>query len=111
MRSPLLRFLLHHCLIGIASGWLVLGGLLASNAMGLRDLIFTSNHWLEAMVLLLVFFAITFGSLAMGTGVMMMSDTDEGPKKPRRIRLGDRLGTRWGLQLAPAKVQNKRHKR
>ncbi len=90
MRSPLLRFLLHHCLIGIASGWLLLAGLLLTDAMGLATLIFSSAFWVEAMVLLLVFFAITFGSLAMGTGVMLLGGPEpqqpERPNKPARLK-------------------------
>lgn len=90
MRSPLLRFLLHHCLIGIAAGWLLLAGLLLTDAMGLATLIFTSASWIEAMVLLLVFFAITFGSLAMGTGVMLLGGPEPkkptGSKKPARLK-------------------------
>ncbi len=82
MRSPLLAFLLRHCLVGIAAGWLLLAGLLASDAMGLRSLIFASDFWLEAMVLLLVFFAITFGSLAMGTGVMLLPGEETKPPGP-----------------------------
>ncbi len=87
MRSPLLRFLLHHCLIGIAAGWTLLAGLLLSNAMGLQTLIFSSAFWLEAMILLTVFFAITFGSLAMGTGVMLLGGPEpERPEGPKRLR-------------------------
>lgn len=95
MRSPLLRFLLHHCLIGIAAGWLLLAGLLLSDAMGLATLIFTSASWIEAMVLLSVFFAITFGSLAMGTGVMLLGGP--APKEP--------TGSKRPLRLKPVPVK------
>lgn len=87
LRFPLLRFLLHHCLIGIAAGWMLLAGLLLTDAMGLASLIFTSSSWIEAMVLLLVFFAITFGSLSMGTGVMLLGGAEsDRPKPPNRLR-------------------------
>ncbi len=69
-------------MISIAAGWLLLTGLLVSDAMGLASLIFTTTHWLETMVLLVVFFAITFDSLAMGTGVMLLQGRDTDP--PRR---------------------------
>ncbi|GAB5469636.1 MAG: hypothetical protein Kilf2KO_26660 [Rhodospirillales bacterium] len=74
MRQPLLRFLFRNCLLGIAAGWLILAGLLASDVGRLGSLIFASPHWPEAMVLLIVFFAITFGSLAMGTAVMLLQE-------------------------------------
>lgn len=68
--SELLRFLAGHLLVGIAVGWTLLGLLLWTNAMGLADLLWASNDWPLLLGLLLFGFAITFGSLAMGTGVM-----------------------------------------
>ncbi|MGD2131383.1 MAG: hypothetical protein PVI23_01235 [Maricaulaceae bacterium] len=76
--GPFLRWLAAHMAIGIAVGWGMLGALFALNFHGLRDLVFGSPDWPIALVLLGVFFAITFGSLGMGFGVMMQPREKDG---------------------------------
>ncbi len=71
----LLRFLLVHAAVGIGAGWVVLAGFIATNVFGLRALIFTSPDGGVALALLLLFFALTFGSAGMGIGIM--ADTIE----------------------------------
>ncbi|MEO1194299.1 MAG: hypothetical protein AAFY02_21285 [Pseudomonadota bacterium] len=113
MRSPLLRFLAHHCLVGMAIGWIILGGLLWSDVGRLGTLIFNSPHWPEAIALLLIFFAITFGSLSMGTGIMLLSDEDEDSKGGGKRSAFDKLKAlsndpQGAPKLAPLRVKARR---
>lgn len=66
----LLYFLAGHLVVGVVAGWTVLAGLLILDVARLRTLIFSSDQGAVALVLLAVFMAITFGSLAMGSGIM-----------------------------------------
>jgi hypothetical protein len=68
LRAPLFRLLA----INLAAG-IVLGGLLALNPFSLRDLILADSSPGIALGLLLFGFAITFGSAAMGTAIMMVA--------------------------------------
>ncbi len=79
MKPGLLSFLLGHLLVGILAGWSLLGLLLWLDVAGLRTLIQRSGESWLVVGLLLFGFAITFGSLAMGTGVMGLR---ERPPKP-----------------------------
>ncbi len=69
-RHALLRFMLAHCLVGIAAGWGFVAGLLALDIGGLAGLIFGSDEPALALALLLFGTAITFGSVAMGGAIM-----------------------------------------
>jgi len=69
-KHELLRFLAGHLLVGIAAGWMVLAAMLWLDVGGLATLLWASPDWPVLLALLLFGFAITFGSLAMGTGVM-----------------------------------------
>ncbi len=80
----LLTYLLRHCLAGIIAGWLVLAGLIVTDVGRLGSLLSRSDYWVEALILMIVFFAITFGSLAMGSAVMLLHD--RGPGKKKRAR-------------------------
>ncbi len=75
----LIRFLLVNCAIGIAGGWTLLAGLLATNAANLRTLIWNSSSPEIPIILLAAGFAITFGSAAMGAAVMMLGHGGEEP--------------------------------
>jgi hypothetical protein len=70
LREPLFRLLAVNLMIGVAAAALMLGGLLALNLHGLRDLIAADSSPLTALGLLLFGFVVTFGSVAMGTAVM-----------------------------------------
>ncbi len=70
MRFVLLRFLAGHLVVGVTVGWTLLGLLLALDIGGLWTLISASPEAPVALVMLAIFFAITFGSLAMGSGLM-----------------------------------------
>lgn len=81
MKPGLLSFLLAHLLVGILAGWTVLALLLWFDVAGLWTLIAEADGgsaWL-VLALLAFGFAITFGSLAMGTGVMGLT----APRPPR----------------------------
>jgi len=82
---PLLAYLGRHCLVGIAAGWVLLAALVATDVGSLKTLLAGSSHWPEALALLMVFFAITFGSLAMGTAVMMLGHTTANGRR-RKLR-------------------------
>ncbi len=78
-KNPLLRFLAIHLIFGIGVGWTLLAILIAFNVAQLRELLFEREiNWL-ALILLMFFFAITFGSASMGTAVMSMERDDEEP--------------------------------
>lgn len=64
------KFLLTHLCKGIVVGWGVLAVFLISDLGGVGTLIFKSSNTVMAVGLLLMGFAITFGSCAMGIGVM-----------------------------------------
>jgi hypothetical protein len=77
-REPLFRLLAINLSIGTAAAVLMLGGLLALNPDGLRDLIMDDQSPFLAAGLLLFGLVITFGSVAMGTAIMAISRGDRG---------------------------------
>lgn len=90
-RQPLLRLLLINLATGIAVAVLLLGGLLALNPFGLRDLILADASPGAALALLLLGFVITFGSAAMGSAIMALGaepprDDRPGPLRPVEAR-------------------------
>lgn len=93
--GPILLFLAGHMLIGIAVGWSILGALLWFDIGGLWRLIGGSAHSGIAMAMLLIGFAITFGSVAMGSAIMALEEDRKGPGgKGFRVRLLRRLDGR-----------------
>jgi hypothetical protein len=72
LRHPLFRLLLINLAVGAAAAILMLGGLLALNLAGLRDLIFADRSPATALGLLLFGLIVTLGSTAMGTAVMSL---------------------------------------
>jgi hypothetical protein len=70
-RVPLFRLLAINLAAGIVLAALLVGGLLALNPFGLRDLILADSSPGTALGLLLFGFVITFGSAVMGTAIMM----------------------------------------
>lgn len=67
-------FLLKHLLSGVA-GAVVLGtGLLLFDVANLATLMWASEHGLVAAVMLYVGLIVTFGSVAMGIGVMTLNE-------------------------------------
>lgn len=86
MKPGLLSFLLGHLLVGVLAGWMVLGLLLWFDVAGLWSLIAESDSAGLVLALLAFGFAVTFGSLAMGTGVMGLT-TPRPPRAPPARRL------------------------
>jgi hypothetical protein len=68
----LLSYLAKNCLMGIAAGWLLLAVLIRANVAQLGDLLFGNGLELTGLVLLAAGFAVTFGSLAMGTAIFLL---------------------------------------
>ena len=81
--EPLFRLLAVNLAIGIAVAVLLLAGLLILNPHGLRDLIFADRTPLTALLLLLFGFVVTFGSVAMGTAIMAIGQSEGGGGKRR----------------------------
>jgi hypothetical protein len=84
LRVPLFRLLAINLAAGIALAALLVGGLLALNPSGLRDLIFADSSPGTALGLLLFGFVVTFGSTAMGTAIMAMGQPPADDDKPPR---------------------------
>lgn len=80
-RQPLIRLLALNCAIGVSVAVLMLGGLLAINPHGLRDLIFNDRSGGTALGLLLFGLVVTFGSVAMGTAIMALGRDPQRPDK------------------------------
>ena len=74
----LLRFLGFHCAVGVVAGLAFAITLLATNAVGLRDVLLENDHQAVAVLMLLVMCALTFGSLSMGAAVMSLPRDDPG---------------------------------
>lgn len=70
--TRLLRFLARNCVLGILVGWSVLAGMLYFDVAGFGTVLFSAaDRWL-ALVMAAAGFAVTFGSLAMGTAVFLL---------------------------------------
>lgn len=96
--QPLLRLLAINLAVGGLVAILLLGGLLWLNPLRLRDLIFADAAPGTALGLLLFGFVITFGSAAMGTAIMTVTNergAGGGPGGRRRA---------LGATLRPAAV-------
>jgi hypothetical protein len=71
-RQPLIRLLAVNCAAGIGAALVMLGGLLALNPGNLRGLILADSAGGVALGLLLFGLVVTFGSVAMGSTIMMV---------------------------------------
>lgn len=67
----MLTFLFGHLVVGIVIGWTLLAGLLLLDIHGLGSLVVSSDSPVLVIGLMMFLFAITFGSLSMGTAVML----------------------------------------
>lgn len=81
--SRLLRYLLIHCAGGIAAGWLMLAGLIWVDAAGLGTLIAHADGAFVPLFILAASFAVTFGSAAMGTAIMLLGEDGDGRHRRR----------------------------
>ena len=71
-RSPLIRLLAVNLTLGIGIAALMLGGLMVLNPGNLRGLIVADRNGATALILLGFGLVVTFGSVAMGTAIMML---------------------------------------
>ena len=78
LRQPLFRLLAVNLALGTATATLMLGGLLALNPHGMRDLIFADRSPGVALGLLLFGLVITFGSVVMGSAIMAIGGDGRG---------------------------------
>lgn len=69
---PLLRFLGLHLVLGAAVGIAFVSLLILMNFAGLKELIADTENPYVAMLLLYSFNVVTFGSVTMGIGIMIM---------------------------------------
>jgi hypothetical protein len=93
--GPILLFLAGHMLVGIAVGWAILGALLWFDIGGLWRLIGSSAQIGLVMTMLLIAFAVTFGSVAMGSAIMALEEDRKDPGGTGfRVRLLRRLDGR-----------------
>lgn len=70
--TRLLAFLGRNCLAGVLTGWLIVGAMLYLDVAGLGGLVFGSEHWPLALLLMAGGFGVTFGSLAMSTAIFLL---------------------------------------
>lgn len=70
--NELLVFLAKHLIFGLLAGEITLAALLFLDIGGLRSLIWQSDSRNIALFMLILFFALTFGSLGMGSGVISL---------------------------------------
>lgn len=73
---PLIAFLARHCLIGAAAGWTLLAGLIVLDVGRIGELLVASEHWLLTLIMAAAGFAVTFGSLDMGTAIFLLPKRD-----------------------------------
>ncbi len=100
----LLVFILKNIAIGAIVGWIFVGGLLWFDVGGLATIIFASQMKFVALALLAVFFAVTFGSAAVASAVLLGHDF---PARDDDTQNHDPVTD--GLLLAPAKAHRKTH--
>jgi hypothetical protein len=71
-RSPLLRFLGMHLILGAAIGVAFVSLAILLNLAGLRDLLIEADDPVVPLVLLYSFNVITFANVTMGIGIMIL---------------------------------------
>jgi membrane glycosyltransferase len=83
----LVRFLIHHALVGLAIAIAAVGLIMWSDISGLGTLIRNAEQSLLAIVLLTVMMGLTFSSLQMGFAVMLLpGDKESGSGGKRKLR-------------------------
>ena len=108
----LFKLLARNLVMGTLAGWTTLFLLIASNTAGLSDVVFASANPLLPIVILAFGFFITFGSLAMGAGIMMIPSSDSnkkgGPKVHTLLASLHKLLPRRHVshELVPARIKN-----
>jgi len=106
----LLVFLGRHCAIGVSVGFLLIFLLIFGNALGLGDLLRHSEDSWIAVALLAGGFAVTFGSLSMGTAIFLLPRQQDEPPVGTRLRPKSDFD-HFGLQAQPARAVVRPRKR
>ena len=81
----LVKFVIKWNTVGIAIGWLILGGLLAADVNGLGTMIWRQPSGLIALMVLMLSFAVTSGPLGVTVAVLMHADFGRGPPVNSRL--------------------------
>lgn len=103
-RAKLFKFLLRHMAIGIFFGWVILSAFLILDVGGLRTLSKATHAQAIVYPLLYIFFAITFGSVGMGIGIMTMNKDDDDDHKGGGKRQKTNIANDWSYGMIPAKA-------
>lgn len=74
------RYLAWYLLMGTLSGMLAAVLVIEANVSGLKDLMLANDLLMPGTALLMFLFALTFASVAMGIGVMMIGHEPEDDK-------------------------------
>ncbi len=106
----LVRFLIHHALIGVGLGALFVGTLVLLDVGRLGTLVGQSSSGLVALLILTFAVGITFGSVQMGFAVMLMGEEEETPGTGRRGRRRTRPPTPSPVRV-PSRPVNPGHER
>lgn len=84
--NPLFRLLMWNWLAGAAAALVLIGGLIATDAMRIRHLIFASDNPVVPLAMLAIGFLVTLCSVAMGSAIMTMpseeTPRDRGLRQP-----------------------------
>jgi hypothetical protein len=84
--SSWVAFLIRHGVAGVIAGWVAVGALLSLDVGGLGRLVMTSDLFPLPLLMLLAFFGITFGSVALGSAIMGLGrGEDTGAPAPDRL--------------------------
>ena len=102
-RKKMFNFLIRHLIIGVVTGWVILSVFIILDIANLRSLAIATGAGAIVFPLLYAFFAITFGSAAMGIGIMGINDDDDNDNDGHHINI---LPTFH--QLSPVKVHTKK---
>lgn len=76
-----LVFLAKHLAVGVTAGLVFCAAALATDAAGLRTLLFAADSVGVGLYLLIGSVCLTFGSVAMGVGIMSLGDHADHPDR------------------------------
>jgi tetrahydromethanopterin S-methyltransferase subunit E len=94
-------FLIRHGVAGVIAGWVAVGALLSLDVGGLGRLVMTSDLFPLPLLMLLAFFGITFGSVALGSAIMGLGRGDAADAAHDRLLPSGRPAARGGIDGRP----------
>jgi len=108
MKMPkLLKFILKNIAIGIVVGWSFVAALLYFDVGGFGTLVLNSSMKWVALSMLALFFAVTFGSAAVASAVLLGHDFAENDDDDNASYLPERV---FDPRLQPALIPIKNRK-